>query len=209
MAANDVTYTPSNSPESSMATGAIVPTDTIPNKSNESQQHAKIPRPTELLPLHSTARPATQSDTNNPSELNKLVNECRISSCNRCSGNCVCDNNIKKCTNANDTSAQCMANASQQRNNGHDISTNTAVSVATGNDSKTTAEQSTSTLKFNANKCVGPTPSPPHVPIFVNRFPNNYPTMLPPHIRWVGGDFRSFWVFLAFFGTFWCLAIPY
>lgn len=164
---NNVSSTPSNSPESNVALAMTTP-------ANETQQSKPRPRPTELLPLHTNAE--TKSDTNktNPIEqvLNQVANECRTSSCSRCNDNCVCDTN--KASAMAIASIKCAPN-SQHKNNGHDISTNTVVTIP--------AQPSSGTLKTGVNKCIGPTPSPPHVPIFVNRFPNNHPTYLPPHIR--------------------------
>lgn len=188
---------PTNSSELKCVTATAVPTtstDQMPPTTNESQLPQKLRRPTDLLPLQTN----TVAKSEPTEQLTKLVNECRISSCSRCNGNCVCDKSETVATaNAPPTSncsASLVMDNGTENTSAKRVQSNTATSVAQQSPptaaaaATTTADAAThqrgaGSLKSSMNKCVGPTPSPPHAPIFVNRFPNNYPTILPPHIR--------------------------
>lgn len=188
---SDLASAPTNSPETkcAVAAPAAATTDQTPPTANESQPPQKPRRPTDLLPLHAADE---DKSTNQPTEqLTELVNECRISACSRCNGNCACDRSAAGSAATGSAPPATKSLASRMTSNGvASNSGNRAESMPASTATASTATagaavqpQGSGSLKSSANKCVGPTPSPPHVPIFVNRFPNTHPTILPPHIR--------------------------
>lgn len=136
-----------------------------------------IQRPTELFSS------AIDMKTNVKDMQQKITSDSSDSSCSQCNKQCLCDENTSK-------SPQIKCDAIESDAN--KIKTNISDSVQSNSSSNTA-----STRKINVNKCVGPT-SPPNVPILVNRFPNNHPTYLPPHIRYKLYDFNetSYFIFL-------------
>lgn len=173
--------TPSSSTQSNACQSITQQQNTAEPNSIEINEKPNIQRPSDLLSSTIDTKTNVKDDA---TTAQKQINATSTSLCNQCYEKCLCDKKLPK-----SSQIKCDVIDNDENDikiNKTDISiSNPMQSISLASNTSTSTTTTTNSIrKLNMNKSVGPMSSPPNVPIFVNRFPNNHPTILPKHIRY-------------------------